>query len=97
MILNFRFFIPFLLLPVTSMLVALLLTTWGILPFHNGVGTPLGTPIFVMGFLTGGWRFLLFQIALAAASYFAYLPFFKKSDAEAYAEEQAEAAEAATA
>jgi len=92
-ILNLKFAIPFIAMPTLVMLIGLLLTSWGILPNHNGVGTPLGTPVIVMGFLTGGWRVALFQAAICVVSYFSYLPFFKKADAEAAAQE-ADAAKA---
>jgi len=94
LILNMRLAIPFIVMPTLTMLLGLLLTQWGILPNHNGVGTPLGTPLFVMGFLTGGWRIVVFQVIACVISYFAHLPFFKKADAEAYAQEQEAAAEA---
>ncbi|MNC66027.1 Lichenan permease IIC component [compost metagenome] len=70
----------------------------GILPVLNGVQVPLGIPILFNGWMTGGWRVAIFQVALIVISFVMYYPFFKKADAEAYeqelAAEQAEAAKA---
>lgn len=50
-----------------------------------------GIPFGLSGFLAGGWRVALFQLViLVPLSYFCYLPFFKKMDTIAYAEEQQE-------
>jgi PTS system, lactose/cellobiose family IIC component len=87
-ILNFKMLVPFVLLPTSFALLGLLGTAAGIFPYHNGISTPLGTPVVVAGFMVGGWRVALFQAVASVVSYFAYLPFFKKIDAEAYEEEQ---------
>lgn len=89
LVLNLRLMIPFIVTPIITSGLAILLTALGILPVLNGVQVPLGIPIIFNGWMTGGWRVGLFQIVLIAISVAMYYPFFKKADAEALAEEQA--------
>jgi len=96
LVLNVRLMIPFILTPLITSGLAILLTAIGVLPILNGVQVPLGIPILFNGWMTGGWRVSVFQVVLIAISFAMYYPFFKKADAEALQQEQA-AAEAAEA
>ncbi|CAH1211796.1 MULTISPECIES: PTS transporter subunit EIIC [unclassified Paenibacillus] len=96
LVLNVRLMIPFILTPLITSGLAILLTAIGVLPVLNGVQVPLGIPILFNGWMTGGWRVSVFQVVLIAISFAMYYPFFKKADAEALQQEQA-AAEAAEA
>ncbi|MEN1984746.1 PTS sugar transporter subunit IIC [Paenibacillus hubeiensis] len=96
LVLNVRLMIPFILTPLITSGLAILLTAIGVLPVLNGVQVPLGIPILFNGWMTGGWRVSAFQVVLIAISFAMYYPFFKKADAEALQQEQA-AAEAAEA
>ncbi|AIQ75837.1 MULTISPECIES: PTS transporter subunit EIIC [Paenibacillus] len=98
LVLNVRFMIPFILTPLVSSGLAILLTTLGILPVLHGIQVPLGIPVLVNGWMNGGWRVSAFQLVMIGASFMIYYPFFKKADAEALEQEQqAEAKAAATA
>lgn len=87
MVLNTRFLIPMVAAPLVSTGLAIIGTAVGILPRLRGIGTPLGTPIVVTGFIEGGWRVAAFQIIMVIISFLIYYPFFKKADAEALKEE----------
>lgn len=95
MVLNLRLMLPFILTPLITSGLAILLTAIGILPVLNGVQVPLGIPILFNGWMTGGWRVAAFQLVLIAISFAVYYPFFRKADTEAYQQEiEAEAAQA---
>lgn len=87
MVLNTRFLIPLIAAPLVSSGLAIIGTAVGLLPRLRGIGSPLGTPIVVNGFIEGGWRVAAFQILLVGISFLIYYPFFKKADAEALKEE----------
>lgn len=87
-VLNPRLLIPLILAPLTNVILALSLTAAGILPRLRGIGSPLGTPILINGFIEGGWRIPAFQVLLIGISFAIYYPFFKKLDMEALAEEK---------
>lgn len=86
-VLNPHFVIPLIATPTITFLLGYLFTSIGILPRLSGIGAPLGTPIIIQGFIIGGWRIALYQVFATALSYFMYLPFFKKADSEAVANE----------
>ncbi|AIQ54505.1 PTS sugar transporter subunit IIC [Paenibacillus sp. FSL R7-0331] len=95
LVLNVRFMIPFIVTPLVSSGLAILLTTIGVLPVLHGIQVPLGIPVLVNGWMNGGWRVSAFQLVMIGASFLIYYPFFKKADAEALEQEQqAEAAAA---
>jgi PTS system cellobiose-specific IIC component len=87
-VLNPRLLLPLILVPLTNVSLALSLTALGILPRLRGIGSPLGTPVLVNGFIEGGWRIPAFQLLLIGISFAIYYPFFKKLDNEALAEEK---------
>lgn len=86
-VLNTRFLIPFITAPLLNAVLAIVGTAIGILPKLRGIGTPLGTPIGITGFIEGGWRVAVFQILLIGVSFLIYYPFFKKADSAALEEE----------
>ena len=88
-VLNPMLAIPFILNPLVSGILAYVLTVLNILPRLNGIFM-FGVPFGLSGFLAGGWRTCVFQLAvLIPLSYIMYLPFFKKMDNIAYREETA--------
>lgn len=90
MVLNTRFVIPLIATPLVSSGLAMIFTTIGILPRLRGIGTPMGTPIFINGFIEGGWRVAVFQVVLVGISFLIYYPFFRGADKEALEQEKAE-------
>ena len=84
--LNMTTLIPFVFLPPVLIGVSYLLTIIGILPVGNGIGSPVPLIGFI-GFFLGGWRLALWQIIELVITVVVYLPFFKKLDNDAYAEE----------
>lgn len=89
-VLNIRLFIPLVFTPIVVSVIAMIATYSGLVPPLRGVGVPLGTPIFINGFLEGGWRVAVLQAVLAFVSLAMYYPFFKKLDKEAVALESQE-------
>ena len=86
-ILNPLLAIPFISMPAINLTLAYVLSRIGLLNYLPGVTLPLGTPVIFSGFINGGWRWALFQVALLVISYFVYLPFFKLMEKKALAEE----------
>lgn len=84
---NVIMIIPFICLPLISILLAYGLTSIGVLPILSGVQLPWSTPCVLLGFLLGGWRVALYQVFLIILSVALYYPFFKKIDNQAYLEE----------
>lgn len=80
--------IPFITVPLVQTTIAYAATAIGLVPRLNGVQVPFGTPIFLNGFLAGGWRVALLQAVLIAIGIFMYLPFIRKADAMALQEEK---------
>ena len=87
MMLNPVTMIPFIFTPVILIAISYVLTITGILPIGNGVGAPVTTPG-ITGLFIGGWRLALWNIIEVVLVTLIYLPFFKKLDAQALAEEQ---------
>lgn len=87
LVMNFKFFIPFVLQGVIGLGLAYLATVIGIIPKLPAVGIPNGIPIIMTGFLQGSWKFALFQVFLVALRMILWFPFFKSADKEALAEE----------
>lgn len=81
--------VPFILTPIVSIIIAFILTNIGILPVLNGIQLPWSTPAVALGFMLGGWKVALYQVAMIGLSILMYLPFFKVIDNKAYAEENA--------
>ena len=87
MVLNTKFLIPLIAAPLVNSILAMVATAMGIVPKLRGIGTPMGTPVVIRGFIEGGWRVAVFQAVLVVVSFLIYYPFFKKADANALEEE----------
>lgn len=86
MVLNTTLLVPFIGVPLLAGVLSIAATVLGILPPLRGIA-PMGTPIFISGFIEGGWRVMFFQLVLVGISYIAYYPFFKKLDKHEYMQE----------
>lgn len=94
-VLNPMMVLPFMFMPTFSMLSTYFLIKVGILPYLNGVQVPWTTPPIVSGFLVGGWKVMVWQAIIIAASFFVYYPFVRRQDKMLYDQEQATEAEEA--
>lgn len=94
LVLNPVMLVPMLLAPICTFLLGYAAMALGLVPFMNGVGVSLGTPILLSGFIAfGDFRGVLLQLVLVAVSTAVYFPFFKILDNQAKLEEgQAETA-----
>lgn len=86
-VLNPILIIPFILMPIICIVIAYVLTIFGLLPRPNGVTLPIGMPVIISGFLIGGWRMALYQLFTIILSVCVYLPFFKILDKQNVADE----------
>ncbi len=94
MVLNPIMLIPMLIVPIVTFLLGYLAMRIGIVPYLNGVGPSLGTPLILYGFLAyGGWQGAVLQAVLIAVSTALWYPFFHVLDKQAYDEENAAPAE----
>lgn len=86
--LNPVLFFPFVFTPVILIAIAYVLTVLGIMPIGNGVGAPVGTPVFIAGLFNLGIAGVIWQIVAFLLSVLIYYPFFKILDNKALKEEQ---------
>ena len=93
LILNPIMAIPFILTPLVQTLVAYLAIWSGIVPRLSGVQVPFGTPIFLNGFIAGGWQIAVLQVVCVLAGCLLYIPFVKVLD-KGKLKTEAEAAQA---
>lgn len=93
-VLNPLLAIPFIVMPLITLVSAYLGCLTGLLPWLPGISAPLGTPIIFSGFVAGGMsiRWAIFQVIMLVLSYLVYKPFFNKIDRIAVAEEQGQTA-----
>lgn len=75
--------VPFLIIPVLSSLITYFTISLGLITPFAGVIVPWTTPPVISGFLVGGWKAALLQIALIAMAACIYYPFFKVIDRQA--------------
>ncbi len=87
-VLNPFMLLPFIFMPVFSMLLTYFMIRIGVLPFFYGTQVPWTTPPIISGLLIGGWKIMLWQILMLVVSFFVYLPFVRKQDAILFAQEQ---------
>lgn len=83
-VMNFTLAIPFILIPSIILILAYLLMKIELLPLLPGMGAnqvPVGISAILSG---GGWRWVVFQLATVAISYFGYKPFFNIVDKVEY-------------
>lgn len=94
LVMNVDLAIPFIFSQVATLLVGYLGMQVGLLPILPGISAPTGTPFVLRGFIAGGLPWAIFELLMIALCTIIYLPFFKRVDAKALAEEQATAEEA---
>lgn len=87
-VLNPIFVIPMLFIPVIMASVSYFVCSIGLIPIPNGVQIPWTCPPIISGFLLGGWRMAIWQVAVIVVEMAMYYPFFKYSDRKILAEEQ---------
>jgi len=80
--------IPFITVPVLQTIGAYAAIAVGLVPKLNGVNPGFGLPVFVNGFMTGGWRVSLLQLVLVLLGALVYYPFFRIADKKAFSDEQ---------
>ena len=81
MVMNPLMFLPFVLAPTISAVVAYFAMRVGLVPLFTGVTVPWTTPPVIGGLIMGGWRMALLQVVCITISVLVYFPFFKKVDA----------------
>ena len=80
--------IPFILAPAISAIMVYISISVGIVDPFVAISVPWTTPIIISGFIIGGIKAALLQVAVFAMTIIVYLPFFKYQDKIAYKEEQ---------
>lgn len=85
LIMNVKFFVPFILQGGLTLALAYGATILGIIPRISAVGYPMGTPIFLSGLTQGSWKIGAFQIFSVLIRMVLWFPFFIKADREEYA------------
>jgi PTS system cellobiose-specific IIC component len=88
LLMNFVYAIPYILMDAVILGLAYFLTVAGILPPVAGIGTPIGSPIILSGFIQGSWKIAAFQAVALVIKFVAWYPFFKVADNMAVQEEK---------
>ena len=71
---------PFIAMPVISCILQYIALYTGLCPLYGATQVPWTCPPIISGFLIGGWRTALLQLAIFIISFFVYLPFAKRVD-----------------
>lgn len=87
MVLNTIMLIPLLLTPVVTFIISYMSMAMGLVPYPNGVGVPLGTPVVFSGLVSVGWQAAVLQVILIVIQVAIYYPFFRVLDKQACEEE----------
>lgn len=85
--------IPFIATPIIAGAIQYFALWSGLVPLYTGVLAPWTTPPIISGFIIGDWRTAVMQAVILAISVVVYLPFIRKMDRMAKAEEDAAHAE----
>ncbi len=88
MVMNFMFLIPFILVPILSLLLAYVFIQLGLMPIPTGIIGFNAMPIFIYGVLQGSWKIGVYQIIATLMSAAIWYPFFKAADKMALEEEK---------
>jgi len=80
-------FVPFVVVPAIASFMVYFAILWGWVEPFNALQVPWTTPPVISGFLIGGWRAALLQIATIAMAVAVYLPFVRIQDRVSYGEE----------
>src|SRR5690625_5602400 len=76
--------IPFITVPLLQTIGAYAAIAVGLVPQLNGVNPGFGLPVFVNGFMTGGWKVSLLQLVLVLLVALVYYPFFRIADKQPF-------------
>lgn len=82
--------IPFILAPALSAIMVYVSISTGLVEPFRAISVPWTTPFIFSGFLVGGIRAAILQIAVFSMTLAVYFPFFKYQDKLVYQEEQKE-------
>lgn len=80
--------IPFILAPVISAIMVYTSISMGLVDPFPGITVPWTTPIIISGFIVGGFKAALLQIAVLIMTIVVYFPFFKYQDKLTYEQEK---------
>ena len=83
--------VPFVLAPVVNALIFYFAVYSGLVPPMGGQLPPWTVPPVLSGLIIGGWKYAVLQFVVIVVGALIYLPFFKKIDSMAYADEVAAA------
>lgn len=89
LMLNFTMLIPFILVPILSLVCAYAAIMLGLMPCPTGLIGMNTMPIFIYGVVQGSWKIGVYQVIMTVVSALIWYPFFKAADSQALAEEQA--------
>lgn len=92
-VMNPKLAIPFITAPLATSVLAMIATSIGLVEPLRGVNAPLGTPIFMNGWLEGGLPVAILQAVLLVVTIVIYFPFFKMLEKDAVKLEQESQAE----
>lgn len=81
-VLNPIMMIPFILVPAVLCITTYAAMSMGFVPLLTGIEIPWTTPVFISGWLAGGWRALVLQIVNFIVATVIYFPFVKILDKE---------------
>lgn len=79
-VLNPIMMIPFVLVPIVLCITTYMAMYLGLVPLLQGIEIPWTTPVFISGWLAGGWRALVLQIINFVIATAIYFPFVKVLD-----------------
>lgn len=88
LMMNFTFIIPFITVPILSLVLAWGCIRTGLMPAPAGIIGFNAMPIFIYGILQGSWKIGVYQIVATLMSMAIWYPFFKAADNQALQEEQ---------
>jgi len=88
LVMNATFAIPFIFGQAITLVSGYVLNLVGLLPNLPGVNPPMGTPFIARGLIAGGIPYALFELAMIALLVAIWMPFVRKADKDALAEEQ---------
>lgn len=79
--------LPFVLVPLTGVLITYGAIITGFMPPFTAVSVPWTTPPLISGFILAGWQGLVVQLVIIVAATAIYFPFVKKLDSQYVSEE----------
>lgn len=79
-VLNPIMMIQFIIVPVVLCVTTYIAMSLGLVPLLTGIEIPWTTPVFISGWLAGGWRAVILQIINFSIAIIIYFPFVKAVD-----------------